>query len=72
MLVQRLAPDEVRGRAFAFEMAIHTVTACAAPILAAALLDAGFAPGKVMATFAGITFVFGAAWTFAARRAAPR
>jgi MFS family permease len=76
VLIQRLAPDPVRGRAFAFEMALHTVTACASPILAGWLVDQGLDPSSVVAIFAGLTFAFGLAWTVAAwrtgRAAAPR
>jgi MFS family permease len=72
VLVQRHAPDRVRGRAFAAEMALHTLTACASPIAAALLVDAGTDPSDVVLLFAGATLLLGLAWTTLAERAARR
>jgi predicted MFS family arabinose efflux permease len=68
VLVQRTAPDRVRGRAFALELSLHTLTAAAAPFAAAVLLDAGWAPERLILAFAGLTAALGAAWTFLAWR----
>jgi hypothetical protein len=68
VLVQRLAPDRVRGRAFALDMALHTVTASIFPLLAAALLDAGFAPAKLVIYFSLATAVLGILWAAVAYR----
>mgnify|MGYP003694355107 CR=1 FL=1 len=52
VLVQRTAPDRVRGRAFALEMALHTLTACVCPLLAAWLVDRGHDPAELVRAFA--------------------
>ncbi|MFN0205044.1 MAG: MFS transporter [Planctomycetota bacterium] len=67
VLVQRLAPDRVRGRAFALEMALHTITACACPLAAAALCDLGYAPANLVIFFAALTGIVGLAWSYFAR-----
>lgn len=72
VLVQRLAPDRVRGRALAAEMAFNTLTGCASPIAAGALVDAGVEPTRIVLLFAGVTAATGAAWTLAALRVARR
>ncbi len=72
VLVQRNAPDAVRGRAFALEMALHTLTASAAPLAAGALLDLGFAPATLVLLFAGVTVVTGGLWSWLAYRPSHR
>jgi hypothetical protein len=66
VLVQRTAPDRVRGRAFALEMALHTLTACACPLIAAWLVDRGHEPADLVRGFALATAATGLLWTAAA------
>jgi len=69
VLVQRLAPDRVRGRAFALEMSLHTLVGSASALTAGALVDAGWKPTSVVALFAVLTAVLGSAWCVLAWRA---
>ncbi|MBI3818964.1 MAG: MFS transporter [Planctomycetes bacterium] len=68
VLLQKAAPDRVRGRAFALEMGLHTIISCAAALSAGALCDAGFDPANLVILFACLTAVFGACWTIFAWR----
>lgn len=68
VLLQRAAPDHVRGRAFGVEMALHTITACGFPLLAAVLLDAGYEPSYLVKLFAVVTAILGGAWSILAVR----
>lgn len=68
VLVQRKSPDSVRGRAFALEMALHTITAGAAPLLAAALCDRGVDPSTLVIGFSIGTAVLGLLWSALAIR----
>jgi MFS family permease len=67
VLVQRTAPDRVRGRAFALEMALHTLTACVCPLLAAWLVDRGHDPAELVRAFALAIAGMGLLWSLAAR-----
>lgn len=68
VLLQRRTPDRIRGRAFALELSLHTLTAAAAPLLAAALLDRGWLPEHLVLLFAGLTALLGSLWLLLARR----
>jgi hypothetical protein len=65
--LQRFTPDHVRGRIFAFDFGLVTLS------MSISLMAAGYAaektdPRTVMLTLAGIEMAYAAVWTLATRR----
>lgn len=64
--LQRITPDYIRGRIFAFDFGLVTLT-MSLSLLAAGRLAESFDPRRVMAAMALIVFCYAFAWTFVTR-----
>jgi MFS family permease len=60
--LQRIVPDRIRGRVFAFDFALVTLT-LAASILVAGWAADRFDPRAVMAVLAGVALVYAVVWS---------
>jgi MFS family permease len=61
-LLQTIVPDRFRGRVFAFEFAMLTLTQSISVLAAGALVDAGFTPPEAVAVSATAGLVVAALW----------
>lgn len=65
--LQKLVPDRIRGRVFAFDVALITLTLTISSLVAGITAEA-WGPRSAMAVFAGVALVFAAVWWTATRK----